>query len=129
MNDIFNNIQNILIMYLPTLFLAINQIVEWRIMCKNFKTLDVQNQVRPLMNRCNAVLDEVKELKATIKQFNDEKMDLAAQVINLTSEVHEQCALNIEMKGFMQKLSQENIELKAALRRKVSCGAIEPEPV
>lgn len=118
MSEIFNNFENILILYGPTVLLYITQLVDWFITLKKFKYLNIQNQVRPLLNEVREANNKIKILERDVRTFTEEKYNLSVQINELKANIKGQGEMISELKEYLKALSQENIELKAELRRK-----------
>lgn len=127
MSEILTNFEQLVVLYAPTVLLYITQFVDWFVTLKKFKTLDVQKQVAPVLNKVNSVAEQIETLEKDIRVFAEEKYNLSAQVDFLKANVKAQNEQMKELREYLKALSQENVELKAELRRKVECAVTEPK--
>lgn len=127
MNEILTNFEQLIVLYAPTVLLYITQFVDWFVTLKKFKALDVQKQVAPVLDKVNSVAEQIETLEKDIRVFAEEKYNLSAQVDFLKANVKAQNEQMKELREYLKALSQENVELKAELRRKVECAVKEPK--
>lgn len=127
MNEIFSNFENIIILYAPSVLLYLTQFIDWFVTLKKFRALDIKNQVAPVLNRVQEIADQVSDLSEEIKEYAQERCNLAEQIEVLNITVSAQTEQIESLKEFLRNLSQENVELKAELRRKVECEVTEQE--
>lgn len=118
MSELFSKFENILIVYGPTLLLYITQFVDWFVTLKKFKYLDIQNQVQPLLKQVKEANARIETLEKDIRTFTEEKFNLSIQIDELKGNIKGQSDMMNELKEYLKNLSQENVELKAELRRK-----------
>lgn len=127
--QIFESIEQVIILYAPTVLLYATQIVDWVVTMKKFKALDVHSQIAPVLASLNKATEQVKGLEAEVKLFIKEKADLTNAVSALADTIKAKDEEIAEIKACLKALSAQNIELEAALRRKVECVVKEPESV
>lgn len=125
--EIFNSIEQIIIIYGPTLLMYVTQFVDWFVTLKKFRSLDINTQMAPVLSKIGTTASKMEKLEEDIRTFSEERLSLAESVKDLTAIIKAQ---NEEIKGtkeYLKQLSRENVELKAELRRKIGCEATEQE--
>ena len=118
MNEIYNNITNIIILYAPTLLVYITQVIDWIVTLKKFKSLDVSTQVLPIVKQIKELKQEIKNLHNEINVFQLEKANLTDSIEYLKDTIIKQNMELAEIKIYLQSLSKENVALKAKVRSK-----------
>lgn len=113
-----NSIEQAIILYAPTVLLYITQIVDWIVTLKKFKALNIRNQITPVTKQLTKATDSITLLEKEIRSAERERESLIETIKELKANAILQQAELSEIKGFLQALSQENIELKAQLRKK-----------
>lgn len=127
--ELLNSIENVIILYAPSVMLFLTQMVDWIFTYKKFTALSVKKQVAPLMDKVKELTDNVAEYQATIdalRRDNELLKETIATMNKVTQDVNEGFKKQNEC---MHKISRENIELKAAIRRGEVCVAKEQENV
>lgn len=127
--EMFNSLEQIIIIYAPTLLMYLTQFVDWFVTLRKFKALNIQSQIAPVLKQMSDAADKIAKLEKDIKTFSEERFNLAESVNRLKATINAQDEALSEMRDYLKDLSRENIELKAELRRKVQCVATELKPV
>lgn len=127
--EMFNSIEQIIIIYAPTLLMYLTQFVDWYVTLKKFKVLNIQSQMAPVLKQMSDASAKISKLEKDIRTFSEERFNLAESVNNLKATIKAKDEDLSEIKEYLKNLSRENIELKAELRRKVQCVATEQKPV
>ena len=128
MPEIFSKIENLVILYGPTVLMFATQIIEWIVTLRRFSLLSIKAQIKPVLDKYDSIAEELKKYKDDVDKLRDENIELLNKIREdqvIQEKVKEMLA---ESNEYMKALSQENVELKAELRRKV-CEAKEPENV
>lgn len=125
--EFITNIEAIIIMYSPVALCYFTQIVSWIVTFLKVKHLNISEQIAPLVDKVESLEGQIKNLIKENETFIKDKEELSVAVGNLRQEVSDQAELIKETNEYLKKLSIENVELKAELRRK-SC-TIEQENV
>lgn len=107
-----------IIMYAPTVLMFVTQFVDWFVTLRTFKLLSIKKQVEPVLKEVSDVAGKIETLEKNIKKFEEERFNLAAEIKELRANIVEQNEQAKELRKFLQDISEENIELKAELRRK-----------
>ena len=127
--EIFNSIEQVIIIYAPTLLMYLTQFVDWFVTLKKFKALNIQSQIAPVLKQMSDAAAKIAKLEEDIRTFSEERFNLAESVNQLKATINAKDEALSEMRDYLKGLSRENIELKAELRRKVQCVATEQKPV
>lgn len=127
--EIFNSIEQVIILYAPTLLMYLTQFVDWFVTLRKFKALNIQSQIAPVLTKMTDTAEKIAKLEKDIKTFSAERLSLAESVKDLQETIKAKDKEASEMREYLKNLSRENIELKAELRRKFECVAIEQKTV
>lgn len=127
--EIFNSVEQVIILYAPTLLMYLTQFVDWFVTLRKFKALNIQSQMAPVLKQMSDAAAKIADLEKDIRIFSAERLSLAESVKDLQETIKAKDKEASEMREYLKNLSRENIELKAELRRKVSCVATELKPV
>ena len=127
--EIFNSIEQVIILYAPTLLMYLTQFVDWFVTLRKFKALNIQKQIAPVLSKMTATAAKIADLEKDIRTFSVERLSLAESVKDLQETIKAKDKEASEMREYLKNLSRENIELKAELRRKFECVAIEQKNV
>ena len=126
MEEILGNIEAMVMMYAPVVFVYIVQIVGLIQNSKKIKKLDVKDQVR---NTVSPVMSEMSNLTDQLKKLNERNNTLEAMYANMReetsllsrefSEIQRNIndAIDVQNKILIE-LVQKNVELNAAVRSK-----------
>lgn len=127
--EIFNSVEQVIILYAPTLLMYLTQFVDWFVTLRKFKALNIQSQIAPVLTKMTDTAEKIAKLEKDIKTFSAERLSLAESVKDLQETIKAKDKEASEMREYLKNLSRENIELKAELRRKFKCVAIEQKTV
>ena len=127
--EIFNSIEQVIILYAPTLLMYLTQFVDWFVTLRKFKALNIQSQIAPVLKQMSDAAAKIAKLEKDIETFSVERFNLAESVNQLKATINAKDEALSEMRDYLKDLSRENIELKAELRRKFECVAIEQKNV
>lgn len=127
--EIFNSIEQVIILYAPTLLMYLTQFVDWFVTLRKFKALNIQSQIAPVLKQMSDAAAKIADLEKDIRTFSAERLSLAESVKDLQETIKAKDKEASEMREYLKNLSRENIELKAELRRKFECVAIEQKTV
>lgn len=126
MEKLFNDITALIMIYAPVLLTYVIQIVDWCIMVKSLKKVDVDSSIRKFTGGISADLKQVKmDLKLMIdtnKMLAAENISLKNEHITLYEKIHslEENINNklAEQNDILLDIINENIELKKQLKSK-----------
>lgn len=127
--NILNSIEEAIILYAPVVLVYITQIVDWAVTVKKFKALNLSDQIKPFLLEIHNASEDIEKLNEQVNVFMEEKAKLKEELLKSNELISANNAEIAEIKEYLKKLSNENIELKAELRRKVACVAKEQDNV
>lgn len=118
-----NNISIIIAQYIPSVLLALMTIFFKYVVLAKLKKIDVSNIVNTNTNTVNALVDRVYNLRTDVddsiaKMSEDVKKTVSDALEEQTRLVHLAMAELIAAKEKSEQLIQENVMLRAELRRK-----------
>ena len=126
MEEIFNNINTIIMMYSPIILSYVAQLVDWGIMIKSIKKVDVQTPIKKYADEVSrkfydvmTSLEETKKDNLTLKQTilrlqNDNKA-----LIKNNSEFKKELSESIENQNkIIMELINKNLELEKKVYKK-----------
>lgn len=118
-----NNISIIIAQYIPSVLLAIMTVFFKYVVLAKLKKIDVSNIVNTNTTTVNALVDRVYNLRTDVddsiaKMSEDVKKTVSDALEEQTRLVHLAMAELIAAKEKSEQLIQENVMLRAELRRK-----------
>lgn len=116
--EIFNNINNVIILYAPTVLVYVSQLIDWIVTLKKFKALDIKKQVSPVLAEVHNCTKELRETNDRLDNLETFKKDCGEIFWALKESVEARDKELEEIKECLKNLSEENIRLKAELSKK-----------
>ena len=102
MNEIFTNIEALIVMFAPVVLSYLTQIVDWIFTIKKFKALDLEKQLAPVLSqlvKSNEENQKLREANAVIIEKDKELEKLVIELSNRCKEIED---------GINNKLNEQN---------------------
>ena len=126
MEEFFNNINTIIMMYAPVVLSYVAQLVDWIIMVKSIKKVDVQTPIKKYadevslkFNDVMTSLEETKKDNLTLQQTILSLQNENQALIENNSEFKKELSESIENQNkIIMELINKNLELEKKLYKK-----------
>ena len=126
MEEIFNNINTIIMMYSPIILSYVAQLVDWGIMIKSIKKVDVQTPIKKYADEVSrkfydvmTSLEETKKDNLTLKQTILRLQNENKALIKNNSEFKKELSESIENQNkIIMELINKNLELEKKVYKK-----------
>ena len=126
MEDFFNNINTIIMMYAPVVLSYVAQLVDWVIMVKSIKKVDVQT---PIKKYADEVSLKFNDVMTSLEETKKDNLTLQQTILNLqndnkalienNSEFKKELSESIENQNkIIMELINKNLELEKKLYKK-----------
>ena len=126
MEEIFNNINTIIMMYSPIILSYVAQLIDWGIMIKSIKKVDVQTPIKKYADEVSrkfydvmTSLEETKKDNLTLQQTILSLQNKNKALIENNSEFKKELSESIENQNkIIMELINKNLELEKKLYKK-----------